>query len=235
MSWFWAHDAQADQLSALVDTGLGDTGLVDTGLGDMGTGVPGLGLVRLASYGDGPARRFAALLRTGPARTFEVDVPADRIPVDTVAVTGTGPTFTVVREAGRASSVHFGESLPPGNSLPAGRVLDISSSTPTAAYVLAQPPGSGGPPAQQVLAGLDERELRRALRRLDAQPTLVRLGIDGSLTAVAEPGPPTRWAAGIDADEVAHELNRRGAYPLDLDAVRTGAGVRFSVVVRRPD
>ncbi len=94
-SWFWSHDIEPEQITSVVTAGSR--------------------LVRLSSYGFGPARRFAALVyqEAGPARTWVLDLDQAALTAKlaegahavgiTVEALDDGPRFSVVLETGPSS------------------------------------------------------------------------------------------------------------------------------------
>lgn len=214
-SWFWAHDARPDQLGSLA--------------------TPGFRLVRLAGYGNGAARRFAALLHQedGPARAYKLDLDADAARECTGAVSITvddQQRFSMVLEEGHASRVRVG--LTDAEVLALTNVADIAMYAVggTRRYAVVQDGRSS-----RVLMGETMSELKTQLKRLAAAPFRLRDAAGPWFTAVVEPGVHATWSwyAGLDADEVAKELHRHHAHPVDLDALGGGDGVTFTVIMYR--
>jgi hypothetical protein len=89
--------------------------------------------------------------------------------------------------------------------------------------------------SSRVLMGATMSELKPQLRRLAAVPFRLRDAAGPWFTAVVEPGARATWSwyAGLDADEVAEELHRHHAHPVDLDAVGSADGVTFTVIMYR--
>jgi hypothetical protein len=89
-----------------------------------------------------------------------------------------------------------------------------------------------------LFTGVTAHELDAKLVEHGAVLTRVRAYAEGGqqrFAAVAERVEPGSWAwfGAIDPDAVARNLERNEAYPVDLDATRDDAGVRFSVVMYR--
>jgi hypothetical protein len=214
-TWFWAHDAQPDQLDSLA--------------------APDFRLVRISTYGQGPKRRFAALLHQedGPPRTYEVDLDAAAAQACTGAVSITvddQTRFSIVREEGYASRVRVDLSEAEARTLTDVADIAMYMVGRTRRYAVVQ---DGR--ASQVLMGATMSELKTQLRRLAAIPFRLRDDAGPWFTAVVEPGGRARWSwyAGLDADEVAEELHRHHAHPVDLDAVASSEGVTFTVIMYR--
>lgn len=214
-AWFWAHDARPDQLGSLAP--------------------PGFRLVRLSGYGTGTRRRFAALLHKedGPARAYHLDLDAAAAEACAGAVSITADSeqrFSVVVEEGHASRVRIG--LSDAEVLALTDVADVAmyAAGRTRRYAVVQDGRSS-----RVLMGATMSELKPQLRRLAAVPFRLRDDAGPWFTAVAKPDSRATWSwyAGLDADEVAEELNRHHAHPVDLDAVASGEGVTFTVIMYR--
>ena len=230
-TWFWSHDIKPTQIASVV--------------------MPGSRLIRLASYGAGDARRLAALVYqdTGPERSYAVDLDAAALAArvrDTgarpVAITaGDDARFAVVFETGPGplASVHVDLDA---DAL-GGLIDEHHVIADLATYV------AGG--ARRFAAIVEERsgpswlftaiagdELDRRLLEHGAQLIRLRPYVEaGALrfAAVAERARGASWAwyADLDGDSVARKLEGNAAYPIDLDAVRGEAGVRFTVVMVR--
>jgi hypothetical protein len=214
-AWLWAHDARPDQLGSLPP--------------------PGFRLVRLSSYGTGTQRRFAALLHQedGPAHAYHLDLEAAAAEAcaGAVSITVDGALkFTVVLEEGHASRVRVG--------LSDAEVLSLTDVADIAMYVVGRTRRyavvQDGRPSR-VLMGATMSELKTQLRRLAGVPFRLRDDAGPWFTAVVKPASRATWSwyAGLDAGEVAEELNRRHAYPVDLDAVASGESVTFTVIMYR--
>lgn len=234
-TWFWSHDIRSTQIDAIV--------------------APGARLARLSSYGEGAARRFAALVYGdgGPARRYALDLDAAALaarlrdtgerPVAITAIDGDGDArFSTVLETGPGplSSVQVDLDADALRQL----VDDRHGIADLATYVTA-----GG--ARRFAAVVEERsgpswlftgvtadELDRRLIELDAALVRVRGYVDEGaqrFAAVAERARGASWAwyAGLDGDGVARKLESNAAFPIDLDAVRDVRGVRFTVVMVR--
>jgi hypothetical protein len=214
-AWFWVHDARPEQLGSLA--------------------APDFRLVRLASYGRGPARRFAALLHQeeGPARAYQLDLDAAAAEACAGVVSITVDNemrFSVVLEEGHKSRVRVG--LSDAEVLALTDVADIAMYDVgrTRRYAVVQDGRSS-----RVLMGPTMSELKTQLRRLAAVPFRLRDDAGPWFTAVVTPGSRATWSwyAGLDADEVAEELHRHHAHPVDLDAVANAGGVSFTVIMYR--
>jgi hypothetical protein len=214
-AWFWAHDARPDQLGSLA--------------------APGFRLVRLSTYGHGKARRFAALFHQedGPQRAYQLDLEerAAEECAGAVAITVDDEMrFSVVREEGRKSRVRVG--LSDAQVLALTDVADIAmyATRGTRRYAVVQ----DGQPSR-VLMGPTMSELKTQLKRLAAVPVRLRDDAGPWFTAVVRPGGRATWSwyAGLDADEVAEELHRHHAHPVDLDAVASTEAVTFTVIMYR--
>jgi len=223
-SWFWTHDGQQHQVNTVVTAGSR--------------------LIRLSAYGSGASRRFAGLVYRdgGPERTYQMDLDAaaaTACPHPVAVTVDDERRFWVVMEPARAAPsslrVHL-EATTVRAALAAGaHIADlatyVSDGTRYYAVVLDERPGPCW-----LLAGVTAGELRSGLRRLHAKPTLIRAHPDEPrFTAVAVPAdrPPRYWYTDLTGDQVASRLERKGSYPTDLDAIRTPAGVRFTVTMRR--
>ena len=221
MSWFWSHDIPPDQVDGLA--------------------TPGFRLIRLSHYG----RRFAAVLhqRPGPPRTAALDLTvadlattAGRPVAVTVDTSLPEPRFSLVLERAGASAVHADLDAAGVHGLLDGtrRILDLDTyhRGGERRYVVVVEESST---PSLLFTDLTRRRLDAAMREHGTMPVVVRPAGEDLFAAVAEPAGDRRerrrWHADLDADGVARKLHRRGAYPVDLDAVRTDRGVRFTVVV----
>jgi hypothetical protein len=230
-TWFWSHDIKPTQIASVV--------------------MPGSRLMRLASYGAGDARRFAALVYqdAGPERSYAVDLDGAALAArvrDTGArpvaiAAGDDARFAVVFETGPGplASVH--------TDLDAGALRGLLDDHHAIADLATYRAGG----ARRFAAIVEERsgpswlftgiagdELDRRLIEHDAQLVRVRPYVEaGALqfAAVAERARGASWAwyADLDGDAVARKLEGNAAYPIDLDAVRGDRGVRFTVVMVR--
>jgi len=220
-SWFWAHDARPEHIASLV--------------------TPGVRLVRLSAYGAGPGRRFAALVY-GDGRAdagYELDLDGAAIPhaaAITVDDSGPAPLFSIVLDPAPGSNVHIDLDEAAATTLLVehGGAADIATYRTGGArrYAIVLDGGS----ATTLIADVTMDQLDERLRDLDAVPIRLRAHAgEPRFTAVAlrTDRDGWFWYADLDADQVAHELERHGSYPVDLDATRTADGVRFTVVMRR--
>jgi hypothetical protein len=220
-SWFWAHDVRPEQIASLV--------------------TPGMRLIRLSSYGAGPGRRFAALLyQDGRADSgYELDLDGPTLPpatAITVDDSGPAPLFAIVLKPATESNVYVDLDEAAATALLAehGGAADIATYRTGGArqYAVVLDLGS----ATSLIANVTMDELTERLRDLDAVPIRLRAH-DGEPRFTALAWRTDRsgwfWYTDLDADQVARVLERHGCYPVDLDASRTAAGVRFTVVMRR--
>jgi hypothetical protein len=230
-TWFWSHDIKPTQIDSVV--------------------TPGSRLVRLSSYGEGAARRFAALVYQEPglARSYALDLDAAALTAK-LADTGARPVaitvaadarFSVVLETGPGplASVHV--DLDEAGLR--GLIDDQHAIADLATYV------AGGArryaaiveeraTRSWLLAGVSAPELDAKLLEHEAGLTRLRAYRDGAtprFTAIAERGRPAGWAwyADLDGDGVAKQLEVNASYPIDLDATRGDRGARFTVVMVR--
>jgi hypothetical protein len=214
-AWFWAHDARPDHLDSLTP--------------------PGFRLVRLASYGHGPARRFAALSHeeSGAARAYHLDLDQKAVEACSGAVSITvddEQRFSVVVEEGYASRVRVG--------LSEAQVQALSGVADIAMYVVGRTRRYAvveDGRESRVLMGATMSGLKGQLRKLGAVPFRLRDDAGPWFTAVVSPAARATWSwyAGLEADEVAEELHRHHAHPVDLDAVASEDGVTFTVIMYR--
>lgn len=234
-TWFWSHDIKPDQIDAVV--------------------MPGTRLVRLSSYGQGPVRRFAALVyqEPGPERSYALDLDAaalDARLADTgarpVSITAScaddgSPRFSVVLETGPGplSSVYTDLDEAGAHALidEAHGIADLATYVAGGARKFAAIVEERSHPSW-LLIGASAHELDAKL--LEQGATLVRLRAYSDagrprLCAVAERHRTSGWAwyADLDGDAVARNLETNDAYPVDLDATRDDRGVRFTVVMHR--
>ncbi|HET9621084.1 MAG TPA: hypothetical protein VFP84_06950 [Kofleriaceae bacterium] len=237
-AWFWSHDIEPDQIDSVV--------------------MPGMRLIRLASYGAGAQRRFAALIyqEAGPERRYALDLDAAALTAKlaetgarAVAITvadpasGSGPPrFSVALETGPGplSSVHLDldeagvRGLLDGHHAIADLATYVVGGARKYAVIVEEREG----PAW-FFTGVTAHELDAKLLPLGAQLTRVRPYGNGArreLAAVAEKGRASRWAwyTDLDGDAVARNLENNEAYPYDLDVVKDpDRGTRFTVVMYR--
>lgn len=234
-TWFWSHDIHLDQIDSVV--------------------MPGMRLARLAAYGAGDRRRFAALIyqEAGPERRYALELDAAALAAklaDTgaraVSLTSSAgadgaPRFSVVLEIGPGplSSVHTDldaagvTALLDDHHTIADLTTYVAGGARKYAVILEEREG----PAW-FFTGVTAQELDAKLLPLGAQLTRVRPYTNGArkeLAAVAEKARATRWAwyADLDGDAVARNLENNDAYPYDLDATRDDRGTRFAVVMYR--
>ena len=233
-TWFWSHDIKPAQIASVV--------------------MPGTRLIRLAAYGDGAARRFAALVykEAGSERSYAVDLDAAALAARIgetgarpVAITAggdaDGPRFSVVLETGPGPLSRLELDLDDAGVR--ALVDDGHCIADLATYVT----GAGRRFAaiveerswpSWVFVGIGARELDARLLDFDAALVRLRAYVDGGVrrfAAVAERARAGSWAwyADLDADGVARNLEGNAAYPVDLDATRGERGVRFTVVMFR--
>jgi hypothetical protein len=233
-AWFWSHDIQPDQIDSVV--------------------MPGMRLVRLASYGAGAQRRFAALIfqEAGPERRYALDLDAAALTARladtgaravgiTVDESSGAAKFSVALETGPGplSSVHvdLDDAGVRGLLDDHHTIADLATYTVAGARKYAVIVEEREGPAW-FFTGVTAHELDAKLLPLGAQLTRVRPYTNGTrreLAAVAEKGRATRWAwyTDLDGDAVARNLESNDAYPYDLDVVRDDRGVRFTVVMYR--
>jgi hypothetical protein len=234
-AWFWSHDIQLDQIDSVV--------------------MPGMRLARLASYGTGAQRRFAALIyqETGPERRHALDLDdaaltakladtgARAVSITSLVGDDGAPRFSVVLELGPGplSSVHTGldeagvRGLLDDHHTIADFTTYVAGGARKYAVIVEEREG----PAW-FFTGFTAAELDTKLIPLGAQLTRVRPYTHGArheLAVVAEKARASRWAwyTDVDGDAVARNLESNDAYPYDLDAARDGRGTRFSVVMYR--
>jgi hypothetical protein len=209
-AWFWAHDARPDQIESLA--------------------TPGLRLVRLSHYG---SDRYAALFHSGSPTGYRLDLDAAEAMAcpDAIAITADDRArFSVVTEPGAATTIHVDLDEDELRSA-AGEVVDMATYTLGGSRRYAVILRPGGEPSW-LLPNLSVHGLRDELDRLGGAITRLRShGDDSRYTAVAA-RTKTRFYADLAADQVGDRLERHAAYPVDLDAVLTADGVRFTVVMR---
>jgi hypothetical protein len=234
-TWFWSHDIKPTQIDAVV--------------------MPGTRLVRLSSYGEGAGRRLAALVykEPGPERSYALDLDADALaaqvrdsgarPVAITAATAAadaGPRFTVVFEKGPGplSSVHVDLDAAGLRGL----IDDQHAITDLATYATGRGrrfaaivEEHGGP--SWVFTDVTAHQLDAELLAHDAALVRVRGYLEAGgprFAAVAQRARGSwAWYADLDGDGVARNLEGNAAYPIDLDAIKTERGVRFTVVMHR--
>jgi hypothetical protein len=234
-TWFWSHDIKPTQIDAVI--------------------VSGTRLMRLSSYGQGTARRFAALLHMdgGPERSYALDLDAAALAgrlrdtgARAVSITATVgndgvPRFSVLLESapGAVSSVHVDlDAAGVSGLVDDGHcIADIATYAVGGARRFAAIVEERTGPSW-VFTGTTPAELDAQLLALDATLVRLRAYFDGPvlrLAAVAERARVGTWAwyADLDADGVARNLEGNSAYPVDLDAMRDLEGVRYAVVMYR--
>ena len=232
-AWFWSYDIKTDNIDSIL---------------------LGVRLMRLSSYHIGAKHRFAALMyeEPGPARSYALQLDAagalQRVrdtghrPVSvTVDSSGEAPQFSLVLEVGPGpvASLHTDLDEAGVRALLDGQhaIADLAPYT------------AGG--ACRYAAIIEERAAQSWLftgvtaaeldgKLLEHKATLVRVRsyVEGGrrlLAAVAERVDPGAWAwyAGIDPDEVARNLTKNKAYPVDLDAWWEDGRLRLCVVMYR--
>jgi len=230
-TWFWSHDIKPTQIDSVV--------------------TPGSRLARLASYGEGATRRFAALVyqEPGAVRGYALDLDAAALAARLadsgarpVAITaGADGAFSVVLETGPGplSRAHVDLDEAGVRAL----IDDQHAIADLATYV------AGGArryaaiveeraATSWLFAGVSAAELDGQLLEHGAGLTRLRAYREAGaqkLVAIAERGRPAGWAwyADLDGDGVAKQLEANAAYPIDLDATRGDRGVRFTVVMVR--
>ena len=218
--WYWTHDAEAEHV--------------------VRPDAPPFRVARVAAYGSGDRRRFATLVHgdSGAARAVRVDLAAADLGgcAGAVAVSAGEGRFTVVTEPGRAvaSRVLAGLDADAVRAVLAGgeRLLDVDAyETPAGRrfVVVAAPDG----PGTHFFTGLTPWRLRWAVRRAGVRPLRLRAhALGGLYTAAAGPLRGGRWYTGLTGDQVGRRLDRSRVWPVDLDARRTPAGVRYALVMR---
>lgn len=233
-AWYWSYDIKPDEIDSVL--------------------VPGARLVRLSSYRKGASPRFAALAyqETGPARRHVLDVePAAAValvretgqrPVAITADPGSAsPRLSLVLETGPGplSSLHVDLDEAAVRALLDDRhgIADLATYVAGGARKYAAIVEERTGPSW-LFTGVTAHELDAKLVEHGAVLTRVRAYAEGGqqrFAAVAERVDTGSWAwfGAIDADAVARNLERNEAYPVDLDATRDDAGLRFSVVMYR--
>lgn len=234
-SWYWSHDIKPNQLGSVV--------------------MPGMRLVRLSSYGQGDARRFAALLykEPGPARSYALDLDASAVvarladhaarPVAITASGGAGESrrFSLVFDPapGPLATVHVDLDAQALRAVAAerGRIVDIATYLVDGdrRFSVVVEDAAGPTP---VFVGVSALELDAKLVEQGARLIRLRAYAERGRTvfaAVAEPAGTGRWAwySDLDGDAVARNLENNQSYPVDLDAGRDERGVRFTVIMAR--
>jgi Bacterial tandem repeat domain 1 len=230
-TWFWSHDIKPTQIDSVV--------------------TPGSRLVRLSSYGEGAARRFAALVyqEHGSERSYALDLDGAALAARLretgarpVAITAAADArFSVVLETGPGplASAHVDLDEAGLRAL----IDDQHAIADVATYV------AGGvrkyaaiveerAATSWLFVGVSAPELDAQLLEHEAGLTRLRAYRDGGtprFAAIAERGRPAGWAwyADLDGDGVAKQLETNAAYPVDLDATRGDRGARFTVVMVR--
>ena len=233
-AWYWSYDIKPDEIDSVL--------------------VPGVRLMRLSSYRKGTSPRFAALAYKdgGPARRYVLDLDAaaavklvqetgERPVAITVDAGGDAPRFSLVLETGPGplSSLHLDLDEAGARALLDGQhgIADLVTYTAGGARRYAAIADERSTPSW-LFTGVTPLELDAKLVEHGAVLVRVRPYAEGGrqlLAAVAERADlgPWAWYAALDPDAVAKNLERNEAYPLDLDATRDEAGLRFSVVMYR--
>jgi len=230
-AWFWSHDIKPTQIDSVV--------------------TPGSRLVRLASYGEGATRRFAALVyqEHGAVRSYALDLDAAALAARLadsgarpVAITaGADARLSVVLETGPGpvarAHVDLDEAslraLIDGQHAIADLATYVTGGGRRYAAIVEERAATSW-----LFAGVSADELDGQLLEHGAGLTRLRAYREaGALkfAAVAERGRPAGWAwyADLDGDGVAKQLEANASYPIDLDATRGDRGVRFTVVMVR--
>ena len=94
------------------------------------------------------------------------------------------------------------------------------------------------PGPSMIFTRVTVEELDAQLRKHSVTPVRIRGSYENGVryfTAVAERLDVGKWAwyDDIDGDTVSSKLEKHNAYPLDLEAYRTGQDVRFTVIMYR--
>lgn len=233
-AWYWSYDIKPDEIDSVL--------------------VPGARLMRLSSYRKGTSLRFAALAYQdhGPARRHASDLDADaaakllketgeRPVAVTVDAAGGAPRFSLVIETGpgpvAALHVDLDEAGVRALLDEKHGIADLATYATAAGRRYAAIIEERAAPSW-LFTGVTGPELDAALVERGAQLVRVRGYQEGGrqlFAAVAEraEGGTWAWYAALDPDAVARNLERNGAYPLDLDASRDEQGLRFCVVMVR--
>jgi hypothetical protein len=233
-AWYWSYDIKPDDLGSVM--------------------VPGARLARLSSYRKGTSPRLAALIykEPGPARRGVLDLDAaaavklveetgERPVAITVDPAGGPPRFALVLETGPGPVTRLHVDLDEAalRALIDDRhgIADLVTYATDAGrrYAAIVEERAG---ASWLFTGVTARELDARLVEHGAVLVRVRGYLEAGrplFAAVAERAEPGPWAwyAGIDPDAVARKLEENDAYPVDLDATRDDAGLRFTVVMYR--
>ena len=233
-SWLWSHDIAPDYIDDVL--------------------MPGWHLTRLSSYGTGTNRRFAAIVYRQPGIEghYLRDVTAAELdgkiaatnarPVSITAVeTDDQPRFTLALQQGSEPETKVLTGLDEAglNQLINGRqhIADLTSYVSAGvrryAVIVEERPGPS-----LIFSRVTAKELDAQLRKHNVTPVRIRGFSEGGVryfTAVAERLDTGKWAwyDDVDGDTVAGKLESNNAYPFDLDAYRTGQGVRYTVVMYR--
>jgi hypothetical protein len=231
-SWFWSHDIEADQIDAIA--------------------TPGMQLQRLSSYRRGAdhGRRFAGLVYGGGTSQWLVDADAGTAAAQgnqAVSITADidpltrEVRFTLVLDLVPHPSrvLHVGLDIASLSELFDSGVAVVDLATYVEAgvrrFAAIVEPGDG---STVLFPAMSVRELRGTLPSIGAAPLRVRPYVteDGwRLAVLAERDSAVDWRVytELTADEVARQLQRHRAYPVDLDAVGAVDGVRFAVIAVR--
>lgn len=233
-SWLWSHDIAPDYIDDVL--------------------MPGWHLTRLSSYGTGTNRRFAAIvyLQPGIEGHYLRDVTAAELdgkiaamnarPVSIAAAeTDDQARFTLALQQGSEPGTKVLTGLDEAglNQLTNGRqrIADLTSYVSAGvrryAVIVEERPGPS-----LIFSRITAKELDAQLRKHNVTPVRIRGFSEGGVryfTAVAEhlDGGKWAWYDDIDGDAVASKLESNKAYPFDLEAYRTGQGVRYTVIMYR--
>ncbi|NBQ68078.1 MAG: hypothetical protein EBU46_04265 [Nitrosomonadaceae bacterium] len=233
-SWLWSHDIAPDYIDDVL--------------------MPGMHLARLSSYGAGKNRRFAAIVYREPGIEghYLRDVPAAELdgkiagmaarPVSITADDTDGqPRFSLALQKGPEPKTTVLTGLDEaGLSKLANdrqRIADFTTyldgGVRKYAAIVEDRPGPS-----MIFTRVTAEELDAQLRKHSVTPLRIRGFSENGVryfTAVAERLDVGKWAwyDDIDGDTVGSKLEKHNAYPFDLEAYRTGQGVRFTVVMYR--
>ncbi|QOJ22652.1 MAG: hypothetical protein HRU78_02500 [Gammaproteobacteria bacterium] len=232
--WLWSHDIAPDYIDDVL--------------------MPGWHLTRLSVYGDGKNRRFAAIVyrQTGVAGHYLRDITAAELdskiaamaarPISITAdVTDGQPRFSLALQPGMEPQTKVLTGLDEAglNQLTNDRqrVADLAvyvdGGIRKYAAIVEERPGPS-----LIFTRVTAKKLDAQLRKHNVTPVRIRsFSEDGTryFTAVAEHLDTAKWAwyDEIDGDTVASKLESNNAYPFDLEAYRTGQGVRYTVIIYR--
>jgi len=233
-SWLWSHDITPDYIDDVL--------------------MPGMHLARLSSYGADKNRRFAAIVYREPGIEghYLRDVPAAEL---ASKITGMAARPISITAAEIEGQLRFSLALQKGSE-PKTKVLTgldeaglsqlandqqriadfttyVDGGMRKYAAIVEERPGPS-----MILTRVTAEELDAQLRKHNATPLRIRGFSENGVryfTAVAERLDAGKWAwyDAIDGDTVGSKLEKHNAYPFDLEAYRTGQGVRFTVVMYR--